>query len=190
MRQLFLLGIPALFCSVVAAQQTSKQATSDPSAQTFFATRSAQTAKVNVISVNGVNCPVMASARRTGGGAVVQTRKGGIVEPLSELKIRFGGLAHAGISDVTISLHGTDGRPRAELAYSTSSLPEMVEVAHLSGSADHTLTSASVHPAKVVNVRWIGITDIRFMDGTEWQPSKDSWCHIEPNGFQLVGTSE
>lgn len=192
MRKLFAVGIPVLLCCAAMAQQTDKAPHgSVPDAQTFFTTSHALDAKVSVITVNGQNCPVMASAQRGGGGAVVQTRKGSPAEPLIELKMHFSAMAHSGITEATVSLHGTDGRPRAELAYSSApSLPEMVEVAHLSGSADHALTSASIRPAKVVNVRWIGITAIKFADGTEWQPSETSWCHIQPNGFQLVGASQ
>ena len=189
MRNLLLPGLLGITFLGATAQQPPKAADPDAAATKNAMDRLAQeVAKVQLTSVNGQNCPVLASASRGGGGAVVQTRKGESASPLAVLHLQFSSGNKLQIAEATITLHGTDGLPRAELARMSPD-SYLTEEFHLTSSPDHALSKASISPKRVVNVRWVSISELKFSDGSTWHPSESSYCHIQPNGFQRVAAT-
>ena len=154
-------------------------------------TLSAQTAPVTpatvlLAGVPSLNCPIAISARRwaPGGMALAQDRN---AEPEGRrLYLHFITGLKSGLVAATVTLHGTDGKARAELTADGTSGPELQETFQLKGDPNAPIRSSSVSLRHLANVRWVAITELRFADGTSWHESADASCHITPNGFRLV----
>ena len=141
----------------------------------------------NLTVVTSPNCPVVVSAQRWAPGGMALAHNPGHGPERNKLYLHF--LAtpdKEGIVAATVVLHGTDGGPRAELAAMNSTGSNLTETVHLASGGMSNLRDFEVTPNKVVYVRWVGITEVRYADGKVWHESADGSCHITPDGFRLV----
>ena len=143
-------------------------------------------ATVLLTGVPSLNCPIAISARRwaSGGMALAQDRN---AEPEGhKIYLHFTTGFKTGVVAATVTLHGTDGKARAELTADGTNGPDLKETFQLTGDINAPLRSSSVSLRRLANVRWVAITELRFADGTSWNESADASCHVTPNGFRLV----
>ena len=136
------------------------------------------------------NCPVAVSAQRWAPGGMAVAHDAHSATEGRELYLHFAPGSKSGVIAATVTLHGDDGSPRTELVAKGSHPSNLTETFHLTSGTKPSLHDSTVAPSRVVNVRWIGITEVRFADGSTWQESRDSSCHITPNGFRLVAAAK
>ena len=143
-------------------------------------------ATVVLLGVPSQNCPIGISAQRwaAGGMALAQDRN---AEPEGrKLYLHFISGSKTGVIAATVTLHGTEGKARAELAADGRNAFPLTETFQLTGDTNAPLRSSAVSLRRLANVRWVAITELRFADGTSWHESADASCHVTPNGFRLV----
>ena len=56
-------------------------------------------------------------------------------------------------------------------------------------SGQQTLTDAELRVTQLSLVRWAELTEVRFADGTAWQPAFDAQCRAVPSIFHLAGAT-
>jgi hypothetical protein len=135
----------------------------------------------------GQGCPVNFSAQRQAGLAVRSVRDGQGKIDGQGLTITFQQLYTPKIAGVSVTVHGTSGQT-ASMITNSGLQGDVSESFTLKRDAPaSSLSNSAIWTRKVKAIRWLELTKIEYADGSQWEPSKESRCRVQPG--LLVFTS-
>jgi hypothetical protein len=143
-----------------------------------------------VPEVTSVGCPVSFGASLSARAIVRSTQDGEEQDPNAKLvELRFGLSDAFRVVGAQVVIHGLTeyaqvlpvaGGPKDELSQTF----QLKVVSDSSGLTEH-----DVWVSKMI-VRWAEVTELRYADGSVWQPSKVAYCRAVPSLYQPVDAEE
>jgi hypothetical protein len=127
-------------------------------------------------------CPINFSVKREA-GLVVRNAKDAKADGDGQgLQLNFG----RPVVEASLTVHGFSARSR--MLPTDNAQGNASQTFHLTRRSDADgFSSYEIWTQKIVSISWVELTEVKYLDGTEWHPAKTLTCYAEPGLLLLTG---
>jgi hypothetical protein len=137
-------------------------------------------------AVTSQGCPINFAVKRPSGLVARNARDTHDAAAGEGLDLSFVSRTTPDVAAATVTVHGlSEGGGVMPIQVQPREVSEVFHLTRHPGSPG--LSTSEIWTKAVVFVSWAEVTEIRYVDGTEWHPSKSSACRAEPSMLLLTG---
>ncbi len=139
-------------------------------------------AAVLTAPVESRECPIGFYAKRQSGLVERAIRSGKQDGFGQRLQLTFDHLQAPGIAKASVTIYGVSGNVAYTPVAHTDRNGDVSEIFSLERRAGAvSLQNSEVWTRKIQAVRWVELTEIDYVNGSEWHKTKESQCRVEPS---------